>query len=173
MNYRWNQINDYLAFLNNNCTPVQRSAIVPTEMYAYYYQWAVDEYPKNKDFSEWDYFPLILAGDYYKAESNGAEGFFGINLHHLPLIIRVSLITGKSPSDKIVKESIRRYRYNGLVHQLWFVPDNVRQVAVLFHPNTYESSSYNSRFGKPNIQGVIKRFPKYYWSPENQTPQFK
>jgi hypothetical protein len=59
------------------------------------------------------------------------------------------------------------------VQSVWWIPDTVKNISVLFHPNVYQAASYNSRFGKPNIQGVIKRFPKYYWSPENQTPQFK
>jgi hypothetical protein len=165
-------IDDYLTFLDTNCQPVKAAGIVPGEMYAFFYQWAVDEYPAGMDFDEWDQFPLAIASDSYTAE-NGSRGFLAINTHHLPVIIRIALVGGKSLSDKLVKDAIRRYRYSGLVAKLWWVPDSVRAVAVLFHPNTYERSSYNKRFGKPpTVKQIAKKFPAHYWDLENSAAQF-
>jgi hypothetical protein len=173
MNYRFNEIDSYLEFLNSQCTRVPKSAIVPSECYSYVYEFARDEY-KGVDFSEWDLLPCSIVGSYYTADSNGAEGFFGINLHHLPITFRMALISGKSLSDKHTKEAIRRYRYTGLVSHIWFIPDAVRHIVAMFHPNTYEHSSYNARFGKaPTLQQVQKKFPRYYWDAENSSPQFK
>jgi len=175
MNYKWNfnRINDYLTFLDTECERVSRKSITQGGLFAYMYQWLDYESPKSER-DEWCYLPLCLIGQKYEIE--GIPSFYGLNMFHLPVMVRIPLVNGKSSiNDELLKTCLRRYRYSGLVQSVWWIPDTVKNISVLFHPNVYQAASYNSRFGKaPNNSQITKKYSKYYYTDEvNQIQQFK